>query len=644
MPTYEVLKALSAGMRADGRSEVNREVMELVHNAKVSEYGVVKQTPWEAEIDNVTASVFPFPQVFRGEESIVAIGSDGFYSVNESLVGTKVPVYRAAVSASNVAPLLTSDVYTKGTGWTYNGTDDVYIKAAGGTGALSHDFTGAADAGEVFRIKLTISAVSAAGRFRVQLGTNISAYQDLDVGVFEWDIQASGDDSVFQILSDTAAGFTVSSIDARQFTEETFTFDATTEPFHFVDFKGIWFATNGTWFVFCAPTNLAAGAVGFPWKVLVVPSTTMKIGTVTRLKNRFYLSGFDATNTHYDSAEWLAIWDAWVKWHRSEVTHENYTIGGSVCFGSGMAGLDIYWPFSQELAMFGIPDATLASQASVFFHDALKKGLLTFFKWPYKGETLRVEPINENTLVGYGTDGVGAAMEIVDESGLSHDVKRISRIGLLSKGSLAVREDGHIFIDPKGKMHYIGQDLQPKRLNWSEFLGVMLEDLDTNKISLTVDPDEQDTYITNGLVAYVLSQTGLSSVTVFPTSIFETPDGTAGVGVTIGDNSTTRVITDKLDFGSRMMKTIHDVEMGYVHCDNVRMRIWYQHDDSEVWYASSWINVFQGGFTVPIISAFTFKIEVEYDAEAGYESRLSYINVNWQARDKRNFRAQQRRA
>jgi hypothetical protein len=173
----------------------------------------------------------------------------------------------------------------------------------------------------------------------------------------------------------------------------------------------------------------------------------------------------------------------------------------------------------------------------------------------------------------------------------------------------------------------------------------MVTNIATNPVLMTFDQDQQDTYIGNGLRCFVLSRTGLGETPKIPTGLITYNsslwgyyvDKTASLKDGLG---TVYLQTNDIDFAERMLKSIHDVEIGAYDCSSMYVRTLYRTSGGmSGWRYSDWILVVDGGFNVQLIEGHNVALEIKYTP--GTNARFEYAKINWQRRDQRNFRSQQ---
>ena len=647
MPSEIIEKPFVVGLRTDARSARGNQALVQSLGIKPSEFGGIPATPFVNPVTGLDSTPsWPFPQYFQGEEVFVGIDENGLYSINSSNAATSIPIYEMGPSGSEVlsepsfATVLDWD-FTDAF-WAPSAGTAVKIAGAGDLVQLGSDMASSTLDGKLYRLSITVTSVQAEGEITISRGSYTGSARAVVSGVMEFDLLSGGAAADLTIAGDATSAFVISDISLKIIVSATAPgVSSTSKPFHFIDFRKVWFLTNGTITFFCSPANGSVGATGFSWRVIKIPAATMKFGSMCRAGNRLYISGFDYANSHFSDPVWEQAWDTWIQFKQIEITHEGYTIGKNTTFYSKLSGGDYWWPFAVELAMFGVPDAGQFADAAPFFLDHIKKGELGFFKWPFEGECLRTEQLGQY-VIGYGTNGIGAASVNEGDGQLMHTTKLISRLGLGDKGAVCVSDGMHVFQDVNGRFWSIDRELNVVKIDRAEFALSMITNKATNPISCVYDSEESDFEFSNGLVGYVISKSGVGETTRYLSAMTETGSGIiAYPHADAPSDGKFRFITDAFDFKERFQKTIHDLEIGYYDITNFEIRLHYSNELGTEWDMSDWVLVVEGGFNIHVVSGYNFRIEGRFTP--GTNFRLEYVKVNWRPLDHRNFRIHQRR-
>jgi hypothetical protein len=108
--------------------------------------------------------------------------------------------------------------------------------------------------------------------------------------------------------------------------------------------------------------------------------------------------------------------------------------------------------------------------------DQARQNLSGYMPIPWEGNVLKVEPLNDKVIV-YGDNGITALKLISTELAAStYGQEDVHDVGVKWQGSMTTngKKDGkqiHYFVDSTGWLYELGNDLNPKRLGYKEFLG-----------------------------------------------------------------------------------------------------------------------------------------------------------------------------
>lgn len=664
MPTTVLEEHFRAGLTSDKRSPVNSQRLTRCLNAKPTEFGCVNLETINLIKDDATpyaGDAWPFPQVFRLSEMVMIISKNGLYrwdGVHNTVAG--ITTYDKELTDTEFLTqpdLATHTAWTNNAGWTFG--NGGAIKTPGNSGTLQQLNASMAytlTAGYLYTVKVTISTVYAEGQIKVCLGDGTySQLADAEVGTLEFEV-VCGDtvtDGV-QIYGDANLGCVVTDVTCHNIPKTSLAFLSTEKPFHAVSFRKIWLITNGKHTFFYGPSNGTTGASsGMAWRVFhwTDANDNMKMGCVENFADRMYISGFNASSDLFAGTgdkSWEQLWNTWIQFHQYETTFAGQTIGPNTIFYSKLGGGDYFWPFSVELAMFGLPNAAAFTSGVPFFLDSIRKRDIGFFHAGFDGEVLRILKLGEH-LVIYGTNGISIAKPVEgQDGGLSHVIIVKREVGLLDRGAVVNCDKYHMFMDSEGHLWVITPDLQFKHLDYSQWI----EDdakIKTNSATyppiMLYDSEQGDIYIGNGQRCFVTNegsqQLCMGETAKIPSGLIQYAGKLYGfyqdLTPTLG--SLVRLTTDAIDFKERMLKSIHDIEIGAYDVTNMFVRTLYRTDGFSGWRYSDWILVVDGGFNVQLIEGHSVALEIKY--MPGPDARFEYAKINWERRDLRNFRSQQ---
>lgn len=634
------------GLRADDRMQNNTDHLTRCYGLRATEYGAVAG-PVVADGTDAATFGWPWPQMFKGEGFTLCLRDDVLrYEKADGTLQT-LPVFAAAPSGSELmADTDMSSWDDASSAWVIAGT--AANKTAGNNGSITDTLSGALTAARLYRFTVTISAVDTVEsediRMNVSVGSNASEFQVPRVGTLEFDVYAAVDNDMDKVYvyGEENAIFTVTGTSLKLIASVSDLNLATTDkPFHMVSFGKVWFLVGENMVLMHAPICGTKGAYTadsdyvFNWRV--VQWTGTKLRAMANFGRRLYISGFDASDTRYDSAEFIQALDIFMKRH-TDVMYESFEVAKNVVFYGSYLGGDVNWPFVADLALFGLLDATQATDFSDVYVGSLREGSVGFLLMPMQGRVLRLEALG-NALVAYAEDGV-AVIQPAGEDGNLHVVRQISRKGLGDKGLVATAEGFHMYVDTEGKLQFVSNEYTVRELGYEEFLGALITGKASAPPVAAFDHDDSEAYFGNGAVSFVRSRSGLGEIWTAVTSLYHHPTtGLTGARASIAPgNGKVRLVTAAVDFAERRFKCIHDYEVGCHGFTDVRIRTHYKNSYAADWNYSEWHEVIRGGFTIPLVSGYLFRFEIE--GTPGNDARFEYLKVNWQVRDHRNFRRQ----
>jgi hypothetical protein len=646
MPETILATCFNVGLRDDARMQNNTEHLVRCYGMRATEHGLVASPVIADGTDGATVA-WPFPQMFKGEGFTLCLKADVLqYEKADGTLQT-LPVFEPAVSGSELmADTDMSSWNDTSPQWTIAGT--VASKIAGSAGEVTDLLGAALTAERLYRFTVNVSAVATSAasedKMYVRIGGNSSERQVPRVGLMEFDVYTAtnNDLDLVSVFGEENAAFTVTGTSLKLIAAVTnLGLGSTSKPFHMVSFGKIWFLVGDTMTLLCAPMCGTKGAYTadadyvFNWRVVRWNGT--KLRAMAAFNERLYVSGFDATDSRYDSNQFAQALDVFTKSHMGAM-YENFEVAKNVVFYGSFLGGDINWPFAADLALFGLLDSAQATDFSEVYVAALREGNQGFLLLPLQGRVLRMERLAES-LVCYCEDGV-VLLQPSSENGNLHRVRILSHRGLADKGLLAMTDSFHMYVDTGGKLQFVSNEYTIRELGYEEFLGALV----TGKASAppvgVFDVSESEAYFSNGAVSYVRSRSGLGEVWTAVTSLYQHPTtGVTGSRLSIAPgNGKVRVKTGAIDFGNRVFKFIHDLEIGAYDVTNLMVRVHYKNNHSTNWQAGEWHEVIRGGFTLPLTSGYEFAFELEFTP--GASARIEYIKCNWQIRDNRNFRRQ----
>ena len=251
---------------------------------------------------------------------------------------------------------------------------------------------------------------------------------------------------------------------------------------------------------------------------------------------------------------------------------------------------------------------------------------------PWPGDVLKVKRLGD-LIVVYGDQGIGMLVPVNDPIA-TYGFKEVLNIGLASKGAVGGDEHSHVFVDKEGWLWGIEEGQTPKRLGYQEFFSA----LTAADIMISLDPSEQEFYISDGSKGYLLTPWGLCETYQRFTSLFRSGSTTYGP-VSDGSDTSFTLTTDTLDYGLRGFKTMTTIELGVNTGEvdqGVDISVYYRSNKKSAFSQSSWIHTNPNGVAMPVKTAEEFRISVKADSYLGM--KLDYINARIKLPDRRFVR------
>jgi len=403
-------------------------------------------------------------------------------------------------------------------------------------------------------------------------------------------------------------------------------------PWHFADAQGSWFLFNGSCVVFeynyfdmNSLTN----------KVLVQNEVTIKTGTYNR--GRFILGGFDEGDFWRD--EWNTILERWRLTVGEPLGITAGEIGSNWIMWSSIGGGDFpIWLFYPEQAMQGPisparGDGYEEGITTNLLLERMRRNEFGMMPMPWQGTVLSIKPLGNNLIV-YGDEGITALVPVA-EPVPTFGMRHIASTGIASRGAVGGDDSGHVFVDSDGSLWTISSDMSIKRMGYREFFYPMLG----NDIVISKEPEEYEYYISDGTDSYVLTSSGLGECYQLITSVEFVGGGAVGMFDTVDSggspDTSGRIVTDILDFSIRGIKTITSLNLGV--SAGVEVALDYRYQSSDSWTRTPFVSTNKEGNAVLRVSALEFRVVIQDDSYLNLDE-LDYIQVKWQASDKRNIR------
>lgn len=395
---------------------------------------------------------------------------------------------------------------------------------------------------------------------------------------------------------------------------------------HLADSGVNWFLFNGNNVVFQDSANRVGGSNS---NTLVQDDITIQTGCMHR--HRMIMGGFNTSDF------WLSAWVTQMATFHNLLPSGFTTTGSDVTPGSnwimwssigGGAG-DLYWLLypttAQDGFVSGAHDATRPLWIEEFERNEWGWGRL-----PFQGTVRVVKPLG-NSFIAWSDGGVCAFTLLSDPAGYGE--KTLSRTSVQGRGAVGGSdEDGYVWIDDIGYLHYISPDLKDERIGYKEFFEPMIG----NTIIVTFDPLFKEFYISDHTRCYVLTEGGLGQGHQLPTNLHRVDSTLYSILRELGDYSY-RITTGILDFGISAMKTIDSIEVigGPSERSHLQACVSYRYSSTEPFRDTPWVVLNKEGVARTMCTAPEFKIRIRGSHYSNVD--IDYIIVRWKVSDFRHI-------
>lgn len=258
-----------------------------------------------------------------------------------------------------------------------------------------------------------------------------------------------------------------------------------------------------------------------------------------------------------------------------------------------------------------------------------EKNTAGFRRMPRGGTILAVHKLGNNAI--YYTDKQICALYPVTSPAPTFGLDEVAAIGVLSSGSVGGDDHSQVFIDRYGWLWRITEDKELKKLGYQEYMMQLV----ANDIVITKDPVEENFYISDGRISYLLTSTGLTKVHQCITSIAMVNGTAMAVYMDTGDREAL-IVTDTYDFGFRPTKTIFMHELGVDAESPLRLSVLWKNKRQKDFASSGWVPVNDEGAASLIIAGVDFRTAIKCD---NYEELfLDYFKVRYKMTDLKTLR------
>lgn len=351
----------------------------------------------------------------------------------------------------------------------------------------------------------------------------------------------------------------------------------------------------------------------------------------------------------FGTERWRNLFNLWKEYSPIDVmTSELQYFDMNWIMWSNLGGGDVYWPFTEEMAMLGMPNTTRFDLLKSHFEDSIKAQQVGFLEMPFKGRIEGMYKVGDYILV-FGADGIAALTPVNREEGFGFRSRRIVNTGINCNISVAGTSEFCFFMDDTGVLWLFSADGSLQNLGYKNvFGGDALWNMfyDQEVESLYFNPND-------GSSNYVLNRNGLSKFPYRFTS-FLRRDGNfyvmpqysswysnGSVPATVDPlNAAWTFTTNEIDFNVRAIKTIHSVQIDSSFMEDMSVTFEYRYDTSDSWSSFGPVEVNDVGVAVGIVSGVDFRIKVSGYLASGASGNpvVRRLDIKWHLTDKRNVR------
>lgn len=352
----------------------------------------------------------------------------------------------------------------------------------------------------------------------------------------------------------------------------------------------------------------------------------------------------------FGTDRWINLFNLWKEYSPVDVmTSELQYFSYNWVMWSNLGGGDVFWPFTEEMALLGMPDTTRFDLLKSHFEDSIKAQQIGFLEMPFKGRVEGLYKVGEFILV-FGDDGIAVMTPVDKAEGFGFVARKIINSGINCNLSFAGTDQFCYFVDTTGTMWVFTADGALQNLGYSNVLDrgtSVFWNLfyDETIESLYLNPSDTSTnYVLNknGLSKYPLRMTSFirrdGQFYAFPQYTGWYTDTTYAATINPLDGSW-EFTTNEIDFGVRAIKTIHSVQIDASFMEHMRVTIEYRYDPASAWSEADEVLVNDTGVAVSIVSGVDFRIKVAgYTVSGGNNPVVRRLDVKWHLSDKRNVR------
>lgn len=378
-------------------------------------------------------------------------------------------------------------------------------------------------------------------------------------------------------------------------------------PWHFVDYHTTWVLFNGVTTIW---------NTGHYNKPLLTSAVTITTGC--DLKGRFFMGGFDPTDT-YALADWPTYWATLDDNAPAFIRTQAVALAGGMksnwAWWGTIGGGDMLWLISKDWMTLQDDDGSYTAD-NPFWQELWSRNEVGACPLPWQGTILCQKRLGE-TVICYGDGGItalvpysspAAGMAPLDLHGIGMGV------GIASRCAVGGSYDEHVFVDNAGELWRVGTDLVAQRIGY----GYVFSDLLSYDILVHHDPHRREYYITgyNGSTyeCYVLTSTGLGRAPWVPKSLHFLEGGL--IGILQGSTAAgAEIIT--VHFGPEDGRSIDEVESVSLITEDTDTTGWtiyvqYRFDKADTFTNSTGVASDIRGYARMNVSGLEFRIRLTH--------------------------------
>jgi len=289
--------------------------------------------------------------------------------------------------------------------------------------------------------------------------------------------------------------------------------------------------------------------------------------------------------------------------------------------GQTVVGNLSLWPTADAEAK---PNWVAASNIGEFAFNPDRKNEAMFRPCHWEGEVFNVRALKKVVIV-YGDDGIAGLYP--SEQYLGYE--EIADYGLHCKGAVGVGKNRHVFLGSDMKLRMIDQQMNIKLLGFDEYMETL-----GSTVLISNAGHNDDFYISDGVRCFVLAGEKLFECPQIITSCRTYGSETLSIYYDTGIDYFLGV-TDTLDFGLRVMKTIMTLELG---CGDgsYSVALDWRNNSNSSFQRTPFVPVNSKGVATIICTAVEFRICIKCDDYEDLE--LSYATVRYKMTDMTSIR------